>query len=612
MRSSAIKSTVIAAAFAAVAAHAFAQQPAKQPDQRDWPARYGAITAQKGKVADSLRLHQLFDLDWEYSMIEYPEFATYVGYAGQNWRWTDNSLSAIARRRKDQLLPLDVINSIDRASLSTADQLNYDLFKKNTVDGIEGSKFPGEYLVIGPRGGPQGLSETLVQNPNSTVADYEDIVTRLNGIPTVLDQDMVLLQKGLAAGVMWPKITLRDVPQQVADLLTADPMKSPLLQQFTKMPPSIRAADRDRLTAAALAAYNTKVKPAYQKLHDYLEKTYVPGARESIAMSALPNGAAWYAYNVRMQTTTNRTPQEIHDTGLAEVKRIRGQMDSVITAIGFKGSFQEFVTFLRTDSQFYYKDSASLVRAYREIVKRVDPQLVHLFGTLPRLTYGVATIPSYIAKSTTTAYYQPGSPDAARPGYFYVNTYDLSTRPKWEMEALSLHESVPGHHLQIAISQELPDVPKFRRYGGYTAFVEGWGLYSESLGPDLGMYTDPYSKFGQLTYEMWRAVRLVIDTGMHQFGWSRQQAIDYFTANAAKTDHDIVVEVDRYISDPGQALAYKTGELKIKELRAYAQQQLGPRFNIREFHDQILGQGSLPLDVLEAHIREWVEKKKGK
>jgi uncharacterized protein (DUF885 family) len=285
-------------------------------------------------------------------------------------------------------------------------------------------------------------------------------------------------------------------------------------------------------------------------------------------------------------------------------------MDSLIASIGFKGSFADFKKFLRTDPQFYYTDSASLVRAYRELVKRVDPQLVMLFGKLPRLTYGVATIPSYIAKSATTAYYQPGSPDAPRPGSYYVNTYDLSMRPKWEMEALSLHESVPGHHLQIALSMELEGVPKFRRYGGYTAFVEGWALYSESLGPQLGMYQDPYSKFGQLTYEMWRAVRLVIDTGMHEFGWSRQQAIDYFTENAAKTDHDIVVEVDRYIVWPGQALAYKLGELKIKELRAYATKELGAKFDVRLFHDEVLRNGAVPLSVLDTYIKEWVAAQK--
>jgi uncharacterized protein (DUF885 family) len=311
-----------------------------------------------------------------------------------------------------------------------------------------------------------------------------------------------------------------------------------------------------------------------------------------------------------MHTTTRLTPREIHETGLAEVRRIRAAMDSVIRSTGFTGSFEEFTRMLRTDARFFHTDSASLVRAYRDVAKRVDPELVRLFGRIPRLPYGVTTIPSYAAKSQTTAYYQPGSPEAARPGWYYVNTYKLDARPIWEMEALSLHEAVPGHHFQIALAQELEGLPAFRRFGGYNAFVEGWALYAESLGPELGMYRDPYSRFGQLTYEMWRAVRLVIDTGIHSLGWSRDQAIDYFRANSAKTEQDIIVEVDRYIAWPGQALGYKLGELRIKALRAHAASELGDRFDVRAFHDQVLGQGALPLDLLEARIRTWVARQK--
>ena len=578
----------------------------------DWAARYQAIVAEKGQKADSVRLHELFALDWDYSNTEYPESATYSGYKGQNGRWTDLSLAAIARRKSELKSPLAVITSIDRASLSTSDQLNYDLFRRGAEDAIAGTRFPTEYLAIDARSGPQLLSQTMELNPNATVQDYEDIVSRVDGLATVIDQTTVLLQKGLDAKVTAPRITLRDVPAQVQGLLTADPMKSPVLVMFTRFPQDIPASEQKRLTAAAVASYTTKVKPAYERLYAFLTKTYIPGARETVGMSALPDGAAWYAYNVRIQTTTSRTPEQIHEIGLREVKRIRGEMDSVMKSIGYKGTFAQFTNFLRTDPKFFFTDSADLVRAYRDIVKRIDPELIHLFGHLPRLPYGVATIPSYSAKSATTAYYQPGSYEAARPGYYYVNTYALNTRPKWEMEALSSHEAVPGHHLQIAIAQELTDLPNFRRYGGYTAFVEGWALYSESLGSRIGLYKDPYSKFGQLTYEMWRAIRLVIDTGIHSQGMTRQQAIDYFEANSAKTHNDIVVEVDRYITTPGQALAYKSGELEIKELRAYAEQQLGDKFDIREFHDQVLGQGALPLDVLDARIRAWVAEKKTK
>jgi uncharacterized protein (DUF885 family) len=598
-----------AAALFAATSVTGAQRPTRAPD---FHRQQMELIAAKGKQSDGARLHRLFAINWKYVNTEFPENATAVGYPGQNDRWTDLSLAAIERRKRELQDPLNVLKSIDRSRLSAADQLNYDLFKKNIEDAIEGTRFPSEYLAITQRSGPQYLSQIIEQNPTTSVKGYEDIIARLNATPTVIDQTIVLLNKGLDAKVTPPKITLRDVPNQVKDLASYDVKSSPLLRPFERFPSTIPVAERARLRAAAEKAYTERARPAYQKLFTYLTDRYVPNTRESIALSALPNGAAWYAYNVRVQTTTNRTPEQIHQIGLAEVKRIRAEMDSVIASVGFKGSFADFVQFLRSDPQFFYTDSASLVRAYRDIVKRIDPELIKMFGRLPRLPYGVTTIPSYAAKSQTTAYYQPGSPDAGRPGYYYVNTYALNTRPKWEMEALSMHEAVPGHHLQIALSQELEGIPEFRRYGGYTAFIEGWALYSESLGPEMEMYQDPYSKFGQLTYEIWRAIRLVIDTGIHSMGWSRQQAIDYFKANSAKTENDITVEVDRYINDPAQALAYKSGELKIKELRAYAQRELGERFNIRAFHDAVLGQGALPLNILETRIHAWVAGQKAK
>nr|MDQ6872659.1 DUF885 domain-containing protein [Gemmatimonadota bacterium] len=433
---------------------------------------------------------------------------------------------------------------------------------------------------------------------------------RLRALPAVVDQTIPLLDSGVKLGVTPPRITLRDVPQQVKDLIPEDPMKSALLAPFTSFPVGISETDRARLRADAVRAYKEQDRPAFQRLQAYLTNNYLPRSRQTIGMNALPNGAAWYAYNVKVQTTTTRTPAEIHALGLSEVKRIRGEMDSLIRSTGFTGDFPAFAHMLRTDPRFFYTDSASLVRGYRDITKRIDPELPKLFGRLPRLPYGVSTIPSYSAPSQTTAYYWPGAPEAHRAGQFFVNTYKLDTRPTWEMEVLTSHEAVPGHHLQIAISQELEGIPEFRRYGGYTAFVEGWALYSESLGPELGLERDPYSKFGQLTYQMWRAIRLVIDTGIHSMGWSRQQALDYFKANSAKTENDITVEVDRYIVWPGQALAYKSGELEIRALRKYAEQELGARFDIRAFHDQILSQGALPLDILDTRIRAWVADQK--
>jgi len=586
------------------AALASAQQP---PSGRSFHDRYAELVANPRHMSDSARLAQLFRVNWEYVMTEFPEFATYVGYPGQNTRWTDNSLQAIERRKRELEEPLAVVKTIRRDRLSPPNRLNYDLFRRGVEEQIEGTRFKDEYFAVTQLDGvQQDVGRLLAQMPTASVQDYENILARLNGVPALVDQAIVLLGKGLEAGITPPRVTLRDVPDQIRGLTPEDPMASPLLQPFAQFPASVPAAERERLTRAARDAYTQRVAPAYRKLYDYVAGTYVPKARESIGMRELPDGAAWYAYRVRQFTTTSLSPDQIHALGLREVKRIRALMDSVIAATGFKGSFADFARFLRTDPQFFYDDSASLVRAYRDIAKRADPGLIKLFGRLPRLPYGVTTVPSFMAKSQTTAYYQGGSLQAGRPGYFFVNTYDLKSRPKWEMEALSLHEAVPGHHLQIALAQELDGLPEFRRYGGYTAFVEGWGLYAEGLGPELGMYQDPYSKFGQLTYEMWRAVRLVLDTGIHAMGWTREQALQFFKDNAPKAEQDITVEVDRYIAWPGQALAYKIGQLKFRELRDSTAAALGARFDIRAYHDEALRNGALPLDLLEQDVREWI------
>ncbi|HJP85206.1 MAG TPA: DUF885 domain-containing protein [Gemmatimonadaceae bacterium] len=582
-------------------------QPARaQTSIADYQRRFTALATTSG-LTDSARFHQLLDLDWEYNNVVFPEYATYTGYPGQNDRWTDLSVPAINARRAIVKTELGAARAISRTRLNAVDQLSYDIFTRGLNESLEGQRFPSDLLQVDQRNGPQYLAATLESSPQATVKDYENILARLRTLPAVVDQTIALLDSGLKRGVTPPRITLRDVPAQVENLIPDDALASPLLAPFTHFPVGIAQSDQARLITQAQKIYNELDRPAFQRLHRYLTTAYVPHARQTIGMSALPDGAAWYAYNVKVQTTTARTPQQIHDLGLSEVKRIRGQMDSLIAATGFTGGFPAFVNMLRTDPKFFYTDSATLVRAYRDVVKRIDPELPKLFGRLPRLTYGVSTIPSYTAPSQTTAYYQSGSVASHRAGQFMVNTYKLDARPIWEMEVLSAHESVPGHHLQIALAQELEGIPNFRRYGGYTAFVEGWGLYAESLGPELGLYKDPYSKFGQLTYEMWRAIRLVIDTGIHSLGWTREQAIDYFKANSAKTEQDIVQEVDRYIVMPAQALAYKSGELEIKALRAYAQQKLGARFDVRAFHDQVLSQGALPLDVLDSRVKAWVD-----
>jgi uncharacterized protein (DUF885 family) len=570
------------------------------------------------------KLRAFLDADWQRWMQDYPEVATYVGYPGQNDRWTDGSPAGLERRKKHLADSMATLKAIHRADLPPSEQLNFDLCLELLETATEGLQYGDEpypfrgvtpfniWMPLDQMGGiQQDAASTLALQPHQTVADYETVLKRLDALPAAVDQQLALLQEGLKRGYTGPKIALRDLPKQIADLTPADPLASPLLQPFTEFPANFPEADRYRLTQKAKSIYAASVAPAFRKLHDYVASTYLPACRETIAATALPNGAAAYAFLVRWQTTTNFTPQQIHEIGLAEVKRIRAEMDKVIASTKFQGSFHEFTEFLRTDPRFYYDKPDDLVNGYRIIAKRIDPGLAHLFGKLPRLPYGVCPIPDFKAPSQTTAYYQPGSPQAGRPGCYFVNTYNLRARPKWEMEALSLHESVPGHHLQISLAQEMENTPEFRKHVSYSAFVEGWALYSEGLGEDVGLYTDPYSKFGQLSYEMWRAVRLVVDTGMHSMNWTREQAIQFFKDNTGKTDQDITVEVDRYIVWPGQALAYKLGQLKIRELRAEAERRLGAKFNVRAFHDAVLEQGAVPLSILEPHIKHWIDSQVG-
>ena len=564
-------------------------------------------------LTDSERFQELVGMTYEYTMLSFPEFATFLGDPRGQDRWSDQSEAITLQRQQDAMTLVAALENIDRNALTANEQVNYDLLYNRQKLDIEGQQFPNEMMPINQMGGvQQDIAQMMAISQPKNAQAYANMIARLEKTPEVVDQTIAWMRKGMEAGVTPPAITLRDVPQQIRNQLVDEPDQSPLLGAFKQFPANVDSLQQASLRKQAEAAYSEKVAPAFEKLLVFVESEYLPAARESIAMGDLPNGKAWYAYNVKQTTTTDLTPEQIHQIGLDEVKRIRGEMEEVIQSSGFEGSFEEFLVFLRTDPQFYHETKEGLLREYRDIAKRADPELMKLFGKLPRTPYGVIPIPAYAEKSQTTAYYQRGSVEAGRPGNFFANTYALDTRPRWEMEALTLHEAVPGHHLQLALQDELENVPWYRRVGGYTAFVEGWGLYSESLGEEMGFYQDPYSKFGQLTYEMWRAIRLVVDTGMHQLGWTRQQAIDYFMANAGKQEHDVTVEVDRYIVWPGQALAYKIGELKIKELRAYASDELGEGFDIREFHDEVLGRGALPLSVLEANIRAWVETKKAK
>ena len=557
-----------------------------------------------GAPADDL--NALFDEAWEWRLSENPVFASRLGDRRYNDQWTDSSLEAIERRHETRQDFLRRLQAIDPGQLADTDRLNYDLFRRSLQNDIDGHRFRDYLMPINQRGGVQSLESTAEGIRLQTAEDYQDWLARMARVEEVIEQTMALQEAGREGGYMPPKILMERIPAQIDAQLVEDGTQSPFYKAFVELPATIDADQQRELRERATTIIEESIVPAYRRFARYFSETYLPASRETIGASLLPNGEAFYEHRAATFTTTPMTPDEIHRLGLDEVARIRTEMQLIIDELEFDGSFHEFLEYLRTDPQFYYATPQELFEGYLAVSKRIDPELVKLFGKLPRMPYGLRPIPDNIAPDTTTAYYNRPAADGSRPGYYYVNLYRPEVRPKYEMEVLSVHEAVPGHHLQIALQMELPDMPEFRRYSGFTAFVEGWGLYSESLGYDLGLYKDPYSRFGALTYEMWRAVRLVVDTGMHYKGWTRQQAIDFFKDNAAKTELDIINEIDRYIAWPGQALAYKIGQLKILELRRKAEQALGDDFDIRAFHDELLGGGALPLEVLETRMNRWL------
>jgi uncharacterized protein (DUF885 family) len=559
-------------------------------------------------VATAKALHGLFAAEWDYQMEQHPTWASTLGDRRWNDRWGDSSLEAISKRHDHAVETLSKLTEIDRAVLSAADQLNYDLFKKNYQNEVEEYQDRWYLLPLNQLEGVHTVNQLADSLRFETLKDYDDWLARLRALPTRIEQTIALMRLGIKDGIVYPKIVMQRVPAQIDHQIVSDPKTSPLYKPFTKFSSSIMEADRARLTMAAQQTIAASVVPAYQRLKDFIVSDYLPAAFEQVGFWRLPNGAAMYAHATRYNTTTNLTPQEIHEIGLKEVKRIRGEMQAIIDKLKFRGSFAEFVKFLHSDEKFYFKSENELLEAYRALSRRIDPALVKVFRTLPRMPYGIEPIPANIAPDSPAAFYRGPAADGSRAGTFTVNTFKPEIRPKYEMMALSLHEGVPGHHLQIALAMEQEDIPNFRRYGGYTAFIEGWGLYAESLGEEMGLYADPYSKFGQLMYEIWRASRLVVDTGMHYLRWDRQKAIDFMVENTAKQALEVAAEIDRYIVWPGQALGYKIGQLKITELRAKAKQALGDKFDIRVFHEELLKDGALPLDQLEIKMNAWIAK----
>ena len=552
-------------------------------------------------------LHQLFQDQWDAWMHFDPYLATYVGDRRFNDRLPVATEPAYQAWR-DQLIDYRKrLSGIERHSLSQADQLNYDLFDHLVTNEISELGFNPQRLPISRCSGFHLSFPDLFQvMPFDNRQDFENYISRLNDFRRYAQENIELMRLGLLTGYLPPLCTLTDLDKQFQAQMVTDPTESALYQPFKRFPAHINESERQKFCEAAQKAILSSVVKGYGALLNFVEREYIAGARESIATADLPDGEAFYAHRIYYYTSLHQTAKEVHQIGLGEVRRIRSEMEAVIKKTGWTGEMVQFLEFLRTDPRFYVTTPEALLEKTSYVLKRMDGELPRLFKTLPRMPYGIRAVPDYAAPGETAAYYNPGLGDGTRAGVYYVNTYDLASRPLYEIEALSLHEAVPGHHLQLALQAELADQPMFRRYTGYTSYVEGWALYAERLGLEVGFYTDPYADFGRLSYEMWRACRLVVDTGMHVLGWTRQQAIDHLAENTSSTMLNIINEVDRYIAWPGQALAYKIGELKISELRQRAEAKLGGKFDLREFHDVLLLSGAVPLQVLEQMVDRYI------
>lgn len=544
--------------------------------------------------------------EWEKTLDENPLFATYTGDKRSNDKITSNSIEEFNSSKKSNLDSYNKLKEIDLNKLSEDNKLNYKLMEFSLKNNVDANNFPTYYLRLNQRGGIQSFYETGNRLVYTSKQDYLDWLARLNQFVGNIQNAYIINKEGLKRGHTQPKIVTQGVISQIDTIINSDIELNPYLKVFLEADSSILSKnEKENLINEAKNIILNKINPAYKKLNDFLKNEYLPNSRDSIGIKDIPNGNEYYEYLAKKYTTTNLSPEEIHNIGLIEIKRIRSEMEEIIKEVGWDGDFSSFLNYLRTNPRFYYDNPEDLFNAYLIMSKTIDPLLPKLFKTFPRAPYGVMPIPSESAPFTTTAYYN--SPSPGRPGYFYANLYKPESRPKYEIPVLTVHEAVPGHHFQISIAQELENVPEFRKYQGITAFVEGWGLYSEELGEYINLYDDPYDKFGQLTYDMWRAIRLVVDTGMHYMDWSRDDAIDLFLENSAKSELDIENEVDRYIAWPGQALAYKIGQLKILELRDKAESMLGDKYDIKDFHYEVLKRGSLPLDLLEFYINQWIE-----
>jgi uncharacterized protein (DUF885 family) len=562
------------------------------------------------------QLQRLYGEYWEASLRLNPLQATFQG----DPRWNDqlpNYLSADFRKRNHEFTSgwLVKVEAIGEDGLAGQDLLSYRIFVRNARDALEGERFPGWMQPVNQFNNPATLVAMLGSGssaqPFRTVKDYDNWLARAGQVPALFEQAVANMEQGMAAGVVQPRALMEKVLPQLDALIKPTAEETLFWNPVRSMPAEFSDADRERLTAEYRRLIEYKLMPSYRRLRGFIATRYLPATRTTDGLAALPDGAAWYAWNARQSTTTELTPAQIHQIGLDEVARIHDEIRGVMKQAKFRGRMQKFFRFMQQDKRFQFADEEALLTYYRGLESKVMAGVPAQFSLLPRAGFEIRPVEPYRAQSAAGGSYMRPSEDGSRPGVFYVNTWDLPSRKTWDAEDLFLHEAIPGHHFQLALQQELSGLPAFRRFGGETAFTEGWGLYAESLGRDLGVYEDPYSYFGYLQNELWRAIRLVVDTGLHSKGWTRQQVIDYMLENSATSQSEAVSETERYMAIPGQALAYKMGELKILELRRKAQAALGPRFDVRAFHAEVLKDGSVPLDVLEDKIDAWIASRQG-
>ncbi len=563
-------------------------------------------------TAKAEKLERLYEEYWEETLRLNPIQATFQGDPRYNDQ-LPNFLTEQSRRDSHEFTErwLKKIEAIGPNGLDGQARLSYDIFVKNSKDSLEGERFPGHLMPINQFGNIAGFAAQLGSGssaqPFKTLKDYENWRKRAAKLPEIFDQAIVNMREGMRTGVVQPKVLMQKVLPQLDALISDQADKTLFWGPIKNLPADFSADDKARITAEYKAMIEKEIMPSYKRLRDFIAKDYLPACRDSAGMSGLPDGEAWYTFNAYASTSVRLTPAQIHRIGLDEVERIHGEMRKVMQQVGFKGTLQDFFEHVNTDKKFEFASEEALLTHYRGIEKKLEPGLNRMFNLKPKAGFEIRPTEAFRAASSAGGEYSQPSEDGSRPGVFYVNTYDLPSRKTWDSEDLFLHEAKPGHHFQIALQQELKGLPKFRRFGGETAYIEGWGLYSETIGKELGVLTDPYMYFGMLQNELWRAIRLVVDTGFHSKQWTREQVIEYMRKNSAVSETDAVSEAERYMAIPGQALAYKIGQLKITELRARAEKALGPKFDIKGFHDEVLKDGSVPLDVLEMKIDRWIE-----